>query len=118
MCNECIDLYFREVSKSLYDADVCTPCNCYDPGVVNGDNNCAKVIDIFKICSRVHTMCQFFIQNFIINFKCIPPSHVNRLEVSAAVRIVSHRARATPVRTVSLIYKRRIPLVVNLVTVT
>ena len=42
-CSDCKDLYYREVSKSLYDENVCTPCNCYGPGLQSDNFSCAKV---------------------------------------------------------------------------
>lgn len=52
-CSECADMFFRELSKSLYDLDVCSPCNCFPPGLRNvDDDSCDRVR-----CIRVIELC-------------------------------------------------------------
>ena len=43
LCDGCAPLYYREVGKSLYDVDVCSPCDCYSPGVMGNNLDCNKV---------------------------------------------------------------------------
>ena len=43
-CSECKDLFYRPKQKSLYAEDVCSPCACYDPGLLENNHICQKVI--------------------------------------------------------------------------
>ena len=42
-CDQCIKFYYREVGKSLFDEDVCSPCECNTAGVIPGNLECEKV---------------------------------------------------------------------------
>lgn len=41
-CNQCARRYYRDVTRSLTDRDVCLPCNCVSAGVTD-DGDCVKV---------------------------------------------------------------------------
>uniref|UniRef100_A0A2C9JJ39 Usherin n=1 Tax=Biomphalaria glabrata TaxID=6526 RepID=A0A2C9JJ39_BIOGL len=43
-CETCLDFYYRPYGVSLYDTNVCQPCDCYLPGLKNiSVVNCAQV---------------------------------------------------------------------------
>ena len=34
-CSECIDTFYRDVSKQIEDIDACVPCDCESSGVTD-----------------------------------------------------------------------------------
>ncbi|KAH3846718.1 hypothetical protein DPMN_089020 [Dreissena polymorpha] len=42
-CERCTLGWYRPNGKSMYDADVCSPCDCFPLGVDNLQMDCAKV---------------------------------------------------------------------------
>lgn len=42
-CDTCVHLYYRPQGKSKYAVDVCSKCDCYLPGVIGNNSDCAKV---------------------------------------------------------------------------
>ena len=42
-CEQCIDLYYRDLNKELTSPDVCLPCDCDPAGTVDGDLQCDTV---------------------------------------------------------------------------
>ena len=42
-CETCITNFYRPTGKSMYDADVCSQCDCLLAGVQNMQTDCEKV---------------------------------------------------------------------------
>uniref|UniRef100_A0A4W4GYM7 Usher syndrome 2A (autosomal recessive, mild) n=1 Tax=Electrophorus electricus TaxID=8005 RepID=A0A4W4GYM7_ELEEL len=52
-CEQCKSLFYRELGASLWDEDVCKPCECSSAGTVNGSLECDQIGGQCKCKPRV-----------------------------------------------------------------